>query len=346
MEERSDPLLDCFAEHGVRTYLDSLTSDDILVGDETTLAEIEHLPPGLASFRRAHVDAVPEDAAKGPNPIVVWTGRGEARHVQRLRRQHQDTAVLGLIGDLLPRLAAGRPPDAPAAPAANTYAILCTPRTGSYYLCDLLAGLGFGEPDEHLDQGLCAAARRGALDLRRHLDTLRTVAVTNDWFGTKLISHVLFAAFDSGWPAAQFLAWVREHDVRTIHLVRDDRVAQAVSNYRARRTGLWRVTDDAERPQPPEYDFAAIRDDHRELQRQQDWLDLFVGHLPSPPLRVVYEELDRDPARAMHEIAAHLTGGGEPPQPFRIAPRTKRLRDARSAEYARRFAEDLRRHGS
>jgi LPS sulfotransferase NodH len=340
-----DPLLDCFGEHGVRDYLRSLAHDDLLLTDAETLPELEALPDDATSCRIVHVDTVDAEATAAAGSIVVWTAEHERERVRALRREHPAAEVFGLVAHVLPRLAAQRPPHSAARPAENGYVILCTPRSGSYHLCGLLAGLGFGTPDEHLDQGLCAAAPRARLPLRLYLDTLLGTAVAHGWFGTKLISHVLFAAFDAGLPAADFLAWLQHHGLRVLHLVREDKVAQAVSNYFARRTGVWNASAEQPVPARPPYDFAEILSDWRELRQQEQWLEQLVAHLPSPPHRIVYEQLDGDPERVVRGVVSHLTDGGDAPLPFCLRPRTRKLRDGVSAEYARRFAADLQAHG-
>lgn len=347
MDDRQEPLLDCLAEHGVREYLHSLGGEDLVVGDAETLDELGHLPADTTSFQTAHIDELPAAApAPAPvQPIVVWTGRLEAQRVRRVQRLRPDAQVVGLIGDLLPRLAAGQPIDAQPTPAPNGYVILCAPRTGSYHLCALLDGLGLGTPDEHLDQGLCTAARRGHVDLHAYLDTLRCFAVQNGWFGTKLISHVLFAAFDSGLSAPDFLAWLQRHRLRVLLLSRDDRCAQAVSNYVARSNGVWTATGAQPVPPRPPYDFEQIHADWRELRQQEAWLEQFVQHLPEPPYRIRYEDLDREPERVLRGVVAWLTDGGESPLPFQVRPRTRKLRDEVSVRYAQRFADELRARG-
>ncbi|MBX3464237.1 MAG: hypothetical protein KF830_13780 [Planctomycetes bacterium] len=343
MPDAAASLLSSLAEHGAAAHLRSLGRDAAVLGDEASLPLLATLAP--AARGPWPVDAPPAGALDGVRSLVVWS-RHEAEHTAALRRRYPGTGVHGLAGDLLPRLAAGRPIDAPIEPAAHGYVILCTPRSGSYHLCALLAALGFGQPDEHLDQGLCEAARLGLLDLRAHLDALRGLAVAHGWFGTKLIAHALFAAFDSGLPAADFLAWLQQHRLRVLHLVRDDKVAQAVSNYFARHTGVWTATTPGAPPPRPPYDFAAIRADWHELRQQEEWLELFVRHLPAPPLRLRYEDLDHDPAAVLAAVAAFLTDGGAPPLPFRVQPGTRKQRDALSTDYAARFARDLAAGGS
>jgi len=345
MDERTEPLLDSFAEHGVREYLRSLTADDLLLGDRDTVRELVELPDDALSCRIANVQTANADALATAASILVWTRLAEERHVVATRRRFPSGRVRGLKTDVLPRLAAGRPADTAATPPPHGYVLLCTPRSGSYHLCALLAGLGFGTPDEHLDQGLCTAAREGRLRLRAYLDTLHDVAVANGWFGTKLISHVLFAAFDSGLPAAAFLAWLRQHRLRVLYLAREDKAAQAVSNYFARRTGVWNASAGQPLPARPPYDFGEIRSDWQELQQQEAWLEQFLAHLPGPHHRIAYEQLDRDPEPVLRGIVSHLTDGGRPPLPFQVRSRTQKLRDELSADYARRFAAELRRRG-
>jgi LPS sulfotransferase NodH len=336
--ERLPSLLHCLAEHGVRAFFTGLGRETLVLGDDETLPDLL----ALGEDRACRVHLLDDVDAVAGNFVdcLVWVGRGEAEAVAEVRARFPKAVVRGVIEDLLPRLASGRPVDAAASPAESSYVVLCAPRTGSYYLCSLLRGVGLGVPDEHLDQGLCAAARRDHLSLERYLEDLTAVATANGWFGTKLIAHVLRSAFDSGLAPEAFAAWLERHSVRGIRLTRADAVAQAVSNYVARRTGQW-TSEGGRSSEPPPYDFEEIRSDWRDVRDQERWLDLVCARLPVPCHRIVYEELDANPEPVMRGVLEFLGAlAPDAPMPTLASP-LRRQRSERSRAYAARFAAEL-----
>jgi LPS sulfotransferase NodH len=342
----SPSILNCFAEQGVREFLLRMPAGAVLIADEVTSRELEALPAGERAFRIVRDGAGIGDPDLEVAPrIVVWTRDDERARVNQLREQFRDTPVAGLVADVLPRHTANRADDAPPQPAAHSYAIVCAPRTGSYYLCSLLEGLGFGQPTEHLTGGICSAAPQGAVDLERFLERLARFATANDWFGTKLISHVMFEMFESGLPAVRFFDWMAKHGMRVIHLHRRDREAQAVSNFFARHTGVWAVQGRTSQAARPEYDFEGILADWRELRQQEEWLQLFLAHLPTQHHSLAYEDLDQQPAAALAGVVAALTGERQDVRTADLKPRTRKQRDGLSRLYTERFRSELRSRG-
>jgi LPS sulfotransferase NodH len=57
------------------------------------------------------------------------------------------------------------------------------------------------------------------------------------------------------------------------------------------------------------------------------------------PLRVVYEQLEVDPAASLQRICEAL--GIPTPQPHDVRPGVARLADATSEDWARRYKEDV-----
>lgn len=339
MDDPVAALLEELAEYRLRELLLSLEPTDVVAADNEVARSLERLRPADAGWRVLTLDAALESPR---DRCFVWTSGGERAWVERLRRRHPGAEVFGMFGDVLPRRAAGRRPDHRLREPEAGYVLLCIPRSGSYHLCGLLTNLGLGRPDEHVDGGLCAAARRGLLDLHDWFETIAQAAVENGWFGTKLISHVLFEAFESGFPPNDFVDWVQRRRLRVVHLHRNDVAAQAVSNFFARRTGVWTLTGELETPTRPPYDFDEILADWHFLRQQDAWLRQLLQLLP-PAHRVDYEQLDARPAAMLAHLVSHLKGRSVPESELDLRPRTRKQRDALSAEYVQRFRADLER---
>lgn len=129
-----------------------------------------------------------------------------------------------------------------------------------------------------------------------------------------------------------------------IHLSRQDKVAQAISLLTARQTGLWHRSADGaelERTAPHRdavYDADAIREQVGQLEAQDAaWSGWFVSH-GIAPLRLTYEDLARDPQAGLRKV---LTGlGADAGRESGIRPKTARLADGRTEEWATRFRRE------
>jgi LPS sulfotransferase NodH len=93
-----------------------------------------------------------------------------------------------------------------------------------------------------------------------------------------------------------------------LHLVRADKVAQAVSLVKAEQSGLWHRNADGsdyERlgpPREPTYDFNAIHREVAELERaDRAWVEWFDRHRISP-VGLSYEALAEHPAETVAQI--------------------------------------------
>ncbi|MBX9455808.1 MAG: Stf0 sulfotransferase family protein [Rhizobium sp.] len=131
-----------------------------------------------------------------------------------------------------------------------------------------------------------------------------------------------------------------------IHLSRGDKVAQAVSLFKAYATGLWHKGSDGselERTAPHRdagYDGDAIGAIVDELElHDAGWRQWFASH-DIEPVRLTYEALSEDPRAGLRAVLAAL--GGDPSIAERMAPGTSRLADAQSAAWIARFKADRR----
>jgi LPS sulfotransferase NodH len=257
---------------------------------------------------------------------------------------------------------------------ASAYLVCATPRSGSTLLCETLRATGVaGRPAEHFEilchSGLPRQPREyfadvhdpGVLERLAPLRSgtpsaeapaawwsriLREGATDNGVWGGKLmwghVSDLVARArrLDglAGAGLMTILHTLLGEDVQLVFVTRRDRVAQAVSLWRAVQTQSWRKDSPPAADADAEYSFAGI--DH--LVRQLDaheaaWRAWFADHGVAP-LELVYEELGDDIAGGVDRIlhALGLPHTEVPP------PALRRQGDARSRAWAERYRSEQR----
>jgi LPS sulfotransferase NodH len=213
----------------------------------------------------------------------------------------------------------------------DAYVICTSPRSGSTLLCNLLTNTGVaGKPESYFHRPSLSAwlsrfdlkddtsrTERDALSVvfqaaivEGRLDTgifgLRLQRPSFDYLSQKL--NILHPGLSN--DAERF----RKAFGRTafIHLTRQDKVEQAVSQVRAEQTGLWHVAPDGkeiERVSPsqtPLYDPDRIKacfDKMTEYDRQ--W-DRWFATENINPLRISYESLSAYPSNTLSEILCYF----------------------------------------
>jgi LPS sulfotransferase NodH len=241
--------------------------------------------------------------------------------------------------------------------------LLCThPRSGSSLLGEGLyfAG-GLGCPLEYFHAGFCPAfAARWRCDTiadyaravhRLRTDTTGTLSVKLFWRDlAELAIELAPGRFDDLHdcpPEATSPETYREIAAVVaplfpaadyIHLVRRDRVRQAVSGAAVMHTGIWRqIPEMGERAEaaPPSFDFATIE---RWIAYadfcHRHWRGFFaaIGVVPYP---LTYEDLARDYPSTMRAVLDHL-GSDAVPAPVRM----KRQADSRTEAMVLRFLKE------
>ena len=237
------------------------------------------------------------------------------------------------------------------------------PRSGSTLLCGLLAATGVaGRPGSHfhgasLDRwraahglsGRSFTCRRDAL--RAVFDAARAAGTGNaGLFGLRMQGEG-FGFFRSQLAILHpgklsDAARIEAEFGRTlfIHLVRPDKLDQAISYVRADQTGLWHRNADGtelERlapPAEPHFDPDAIARRVIDLSaRDAAWAEWFAAE-GVEPLRVGYEDLSADPRGTLERVLAAL--GLDPAAARAVEPPTAKLADAMSKDWRRRFEAD------
>lgn len=243
----------------------------------------------------------------------------------------------------------------------QSYIIYGTPRSGSTLLGGMLANAGSGRAHSYFGRpwildfarylGVANDGDVDGLDFnRRYLEAVLTEGKAgSDIFGIRVMFDTvddltarldpLFPGLESG-PQRFERAFGRP---LYIHLSREDRVAQAVSLYKAAHTGLWHRAADGsemERTAPHQdagYDAERIGASVAELSAQdRGWREWFAEH-GIAPLQLEYEDLSRDPRFGLRKVLTAL--GRDASLADDSAPTTARLADEESARWVARFRE-------
>lgn len=223
--------------------------------------------------------------------------------------------------------------------------VCATPRTGSNFLDGLLAGTGLvAEPAEDFGetfetQLLPAVGRAGFGD---YLVSCVRRAGETGVFSMKLHLHQrdLFLHLlgllrgAHGLSDGKLIAAVFP-DPRFVWLRRQDVVAQGVSWWRAKGSGVWIHGKRGDTKRTFDFDGidAAVR---RAREQAEEWQRWFAAN-EIEPLEVVYEQLVADPVGIVGAILSFA--GAAVPRELVLVPRTRRQADAVTDEWVRRYRE-------
>ncbi len=236
----------------------------------------------------------------------------------------------GFISD-----ASSTPTVADDAAGARGYAICTEPRSGSIYLCQLLASTGvLGVPNEYFKtETVRARVPDYPADPEAQLQAIPHLGSTpNGVYGVKVFSQHFDAVRATRWAA-------RLPRLSFIYLTRLDTLGQAISNVRALQTWQW-VADLPARREPI-YDFDAINANLiRLLSAQARWA-YYLSRNGLPVLHIVYEQMVAAPQETVDAVA-RLIGLREPA----VIDFTKVLvtpqRDALTQQWRERFVAQAR----
>lgn len=237
--------------------------------------------------------------------------------------------------------------DFPPTECRLKYLVCTTPRSGSWLLCTGLAATGqAGRPAEFFTP-VYGQAYRARLGLTRLVPVqywnflLEHRTSPNGVFGMKIHFDQMEKFFPNEQAQKQFLA---RFD-RLIFLTRRDKLAQAVSFWKARATGVYRMTANtvADSLPPPSvsYRFGDIAHALALLAtREQRWLSL-LSHFADRTFSLDYEDLAGNYGQSL-ERALIALGLGVAVSAIDPQPRVLPQRDHVNEEWERLFVEDLR----
>lgn len=291
--------------------------------------------------------------------IIVVSLEDEANLVSHIRNR-RGLRVHGLVGGWALALSLGlQHPDQISAldqtktrtPHLN-YAVVCTARSGSSWLCSLLRSTGIlGTPKEHLRPPVVLMAQHEdviGLAFRNWLDHAPIAFQTDGVFGTKIIDNFV-ADF---WPHLTVDAAQHVTDAlagfKIIHLERTDKCMQAVSEYFARNTNIWHLRDgrspDGHRDARDklDYDFRALEAIFARFVTNEERVRSAIARSGNASIHLTYEALEADPVGEVRRIAAFLTG--EDMTELSVhQERYKKMADHLNITFAERLRADLKR---
>ena len=210
-----------------------------------------------------------------------------------------------------------------------------TERSGSEWLCQLMGGTSkLGKPSEYFNTAwMHRFISDYPQDVASQVAIAHRVGTTENgvfsaklhpWHFDRLSGRVSFA---SVFPDPQF-----------IHLIRRDRLAQAISLYRARYTGQYHSFTSAQAD--PVYDAAAIADAITELETGEMRWSIFFAKNGISPLIVAYEDLLKSPSQMIRLIAKFA--GVRLTWPLRLEKTKLSIqRDATTREWTSRFRSEF-----
>lgn len=195
------------------------------------------------------------------------------------------------------------------------YMIAFTFRSGSNALCEYLAVNGLGQPTEYFKIPFGEANRHHyeALgvapdDFQGYLVKLVDKCSPNGIFGCKLAWHqknALLAQLREQFAGVEEIEDVFP-DTQWFFLRRRDRLAQAVSRWRAQRSGQWLSGQPVTGELYPAYDYEALLESFKTIIAQEQlWQDYFERRQLRPQ-EVWYEDLCLDPQRVVYELACSI----------------------------------------
>ena len=195
-----------------------------------------------------------------------------------------------------------------------SYAIISGPRSGSTFLCNLLESTGLaGFPVENFRDHAAILARHCNFDYIRYMQILMTHKTTsNGVFGTKIISHFLPTYRRKDLNIDNFL---NKYFSKYIYLIREDKVAQAVSIFIAQKTETYHIFN---KSQEQEYnkkvkeialetiDLEEINKRYNFVCQQDKYLEKFCRDNQIDPFVIKYEELVNKPQQYISDILTYL----------------------------------------
>lgn len=300
----------------------------------------------VASLTPAHLE--------GFEVAVICTNGSEELPREAINRR-LGIRPLRLFADLMLRRAAGAPlrgpiPSDQDPPPDFSYAILCLPRCGSTLLVKEFEMLRLGQPREHFRTPiatLLAQREVSGFNLERWWAFLRAAATVDGVFGTKIIFDFLAMASEHMTPRERDWLTGKLREMPVVRILRTNKIDQAVSDYVARKTGVWHLWDDGikagygERLAAVSADMKELVALYRKFVRNEERLEQLLQENGIRPIDIDYVALARTPKAAV-AAAVEKLGRPVPPDylasPVSLEPTRTAIHERLSAELAAAIA--------
>ncbi|MDQ6808620.1 MAG: Stf0 sulfotransferase family protein [Verrucomicrobiota bacterium] len=229
------------------------------------------------------------------------------------------------------------------------YVVCATARTGSNLFVDGLAATGHaGRPNqfflEKYEEKFARKHGVAADDFGDYVQGIvRNGSSANAVFGFKLMSWYLESflgrlrgsgRFGGGSDAAVLRAAFPR--LQFLHVVRENKLRQAISKARALQTGVWKLKSEEQQADAPEFDAALIDDCLAAIERDEQTWSHFFQRDGLQPFQIEYERLCSDYAGTIRAVFDFLKI--RLPRSVQIGPPvTIRQSDALSNEWEQRY---------
>jgi len=234
----------------------------------------------------------------------------------------------------------------------KTFYLICTTqRSGSNFLCSGLTSTGLaGYPSEYF---LTSERKRfgtewSAQDIDSYIERLiYEKATPNGVFGAKVMWDAFGSLLNELQKSIKYrnisATEIMEHtfpNLRYIHLVRKDKVRQAVSYLKACQTGVWHKTADDKslnsRTKKPKFDHSQVTDIINTFgARDTNWRRYFTKNKITP-LTIVYENLENNYKSTILDVMKYL-GIKIPDKAISVKSNCIKLTDAISEEWVKNY---------
>jgi len=237
----------------------------------------------------------------------------------------------------------------------KTLLIAFTMRCGSNFLCEHLRANGIGDPAEYLQYPFGVANRQFYDDLgvdygdfTGFLDALIENKSVNDIFSVKIAWDHKNAFLDAIKKIDSSIDSLEDFfpGARWLFLRRHDKVAQAISLWKAQKTGVW-VAKNSSMPvkEKPEYKFFEILDSLMHILVEDLFWERYFYERKIDPLTLYYEDYEQNVKNAVLMVARYL-GVSEQlrlsePNDIASVDAIVKQRDSYSEEIYRRFKSDI-----
>ncbi|PWJ86906.1 LPS sulfotransferase NodH [Mesorhizobium loti] len=225
----------------------------------------------------------------------------------------------------------------------TSYFICTLPRSGSWLLAESLEKTGVaGRPREYFEPQLFSAMTNDALPsainriIRKGMTSNRVFGAKLHWYQFEHAPRIISHRQPGELPVALLMAR-RFPKLKYIWLTRRDKVRQAVSYYRATRTGVWWDIAGISPPvaRLPDFDFQRILQLERLLLRHEACWQRYFDEHDIDPLVLVYEEFCDNHVEAVELVLQHL--GIEYAKLGKIRSRLRRQADEVTEEWIERY---------
>lgn len=350
-----------FLDHDVRHTLGTAVRPICLITDDFLLSVISDK---LATYKLADrvsvatIDTAPLDSADVD--LVMLSPSNEERLFTALRQRNPRVRLFAFWRNFYPRAKASRwSRSVPSGDQTRdlAYSIICTPRSGSTWLAELLQVNGLGAPKEHVRPALVSVAQGvyGQQRVEQFVDALINFGTRNGIFGTKVVSQFVDSLSRSVDYRPLVPLFHQFAQCKLVLLGRESKIDQALSGARARKSGTFHIRDEASvekyRSRGADYDFDEILSQFRFYQNAEEILLSGLAVLQRdfgrelPIVFCSYANLENQTAATARGVSEFLLGRAviEVSTDVRIKKladeASAEMRDRFLAEYASRFGE-------